>query len=112
MKFVQAIRNNRASEFTMFYRNIDVLIVDDIQFFSGKEKRRRRSFSIFSNALHQDGKQDYSEFRPRAQRMYQTLKNVSYPVSTGTECRCAGCPIFETRYAILEYKARDNGIEF
>ena len=37
-EFVQAIRNNRASEFSMFYRNIDVLIVDDIQFFSGKVK--------------------------------------------------------------------------
>src|SRR5699024_3620782 len=55
-EFVQAIRYNRASEFTMFYRQIDVLIVDDIQFFSGKEKTQEEFFHIF-NALHQDGKQ-------------------------------------------------------
>ena len=46
-EFVQAIRNNRASEFSMFYRNIDVLIVDDIQFFSGKEKTQEEFFHIF-----------------------------------------------------------------
>ncbi len=55
-EFVQAIRNNRASEFSMFYRQIDVLIVDDIQFFSEKEKTQEEFFHIF-NALHQDGKQ-------------------------------------------------------
>lgn len=55
-EFVHAIRNNRASEFSMFYRNIDVLIVDDIQFFSGKEKTQEEFFHIF-NALHQEGKQ-------------------------------------------------------
>ena len=43
-EFVHAIRNNRASEFSMFYRNIDVLIVDDIQFFSGKEKTQEERF--------------------------------------------------------------------
>jgi len=47
-EFVQAIRNNRASEFTMFYRQIDVLIVDDIQFFSGKEKTQVEFFHIFN----------------------------------------------------------------
>ncbi|MEX0823380.1 MAG: DnaA/Hda family protein, partial [Balneolaceae bacterium] len=55
-EFVQAIRNNRASEFSIFYRHIDVLIVDDIQFFSSKEKTQEEFFHIF-NALHQEGKQ-------------------------------------------------------
>ena len=47
-EFVHAIRNNRASEFSMFYRNIDVLMVDDIQFFSGKEKTQEEFFHIFN----------------------------------------------------------------
>ncbi len=47
-EFVHAIRNNRASEFSMFYRNIDVLIVDDIQFLSGQEKTQEEFFHIFN----------------------------------------------------------------
>ena len=42
-EFVHAIRNNRASEFSMFYRNIDVLIVDDINFSAEKKKRKKNS---------------------------------------------------------------------
>ena len=46
-EFVQAIQNNRVSEFSMFYRQIDLLIVDDVQFFGGKEKNTGRVFSHF-----------------------------------------------------------------
>ena len=37
-EFVQAIQNNRVSDFSLFYRQIDLLVIDDVQFFSGKEK--------------------------------------------------------------------------
>jgi chromosomal replication initiator protein len=108
-EFVHAIRNNRASEFSMFYRNIDVLIVDDIQFFSGKEKTQEEFFHIF-NALHQDGKQivlssdrapkDVPDIEDRL------ISRFSWGLSADLQM-----PEYETRYAILERKANDNGIE-
>ena len=108
-EFVQAIRNNRASEFTMFYRQIDVLIVDDIQFFSGKEKTQDEFFHIF-NALHQDGKQIIlsSDRAPREipDIEERLISRFSWGLSADLQI-----PEYETRYAILERKANDNGIE-
>lgn len=108
-EFVQAIRNNRASEFSMFYRNIDVLIVDDIQFFSGKEKTQEEFFHIF-NALHQDGKQIVlsSDRAPKdvPDIEERLISRFAWGLSADLQL-----PEFETRYAILERKANDNGIE-
>lgn len=108
-EFVQAIRNNRASEFTMFYRQIDVLIVDDIQFFSGKEKTQEEFFHIF-NALHQDGKQIVlsSDRAPREipDIEERLISRFSWGLSADLQI-----PEYETRYAILERKAVDNGID-
>jgi len=108
-EFVQAIRNNRASEFSMFYRNIDVLVVDDIQFFSGKEKTQEEFFHIF-NSLHQDGKQIIlsSDRAPKdipdiEERM---ISRFGWGLSADLQI-----PEYETRYAILERKANDNGID-
>jgi chromosomal replication initiator protein len=108
-EFVQAIRNNRASEFSMFYRNIDVLIVDDIQFFSGKEKTQEEFFHIF-NSLHQDGKQIIlsSDRAPKdvPDIEERLISRFSWGLSADLQI-----PEYETRYAILERKANDNGIE-
>ncbi|MEO1022850.1 MAG: chromosomal replication initiator protein DnaA [Bacteroidota bacterium] len=108
-EFVQAIRNNRASEFSMFYRNIDVLIVDDIQFFSGKEKTQEEFFHIF-NALHQDGKQIIlsSDRAPKdvPDIEERLISRFSWGLSADLQM-----PEYETRYAILERKANDNGID-
>ncbi len=107
-EFVQAIRNNRASQFTTFYRNIDVLIIDDIQFFSGKEKTQEEFFNIF-NALHQDGKQIIlSSDRPPKDIPdieERLISRFSWGLSADLQI-----PEYETRYAILERKAGDNGI--
>lgn len=109
-EFVHAIRNNRASEFTMFYRNIDVLIVDDIQFFSGKEKTQEEFFHIF-NALHQEGKQIIlsSDRAPKdvPDIEERLISRFNWGLSADIQM-----PDFETRYAILEHKANDNGIDF
>ncbi|MDX1671210.1 MAG: chromosomal replication initiator protein DnaA [Balneolaceae bacterium] len=108
-EFVHAIRNNRASEFTMFYRQIDCLIVDDIQFFSGKEKTQEEFFHIF-NSLHQDGKQIIlSSDRPPREIPdieERLISRFSWGLSADLQV-----PEYETRYAILERKAVDNGIE-
>lgn len=107
-EFVQAIRNNRASEFSIFYKNIDVLIVDDIQFFSGKEKTQEEFFHIF-NVLHQEGKQIIlsSDKAPKdiPDIEERLISRFSWGLSADLKI-----PEYETRYAILERKANDNGI--
>ncbi|HYW35597.1 MAG TPA: chromosomal replication initiator protein DnaA [Balneolaceae bacterium] len=108
-EFVQAIRNNRASEFSMFYRQIDALIVDDIQFFSNKEKTQEEFFHIF-NALHQDGKQIIlSSDRPPREIPdieERLISRFSWGLSADLQL-----PEYETRFAILRRKASDNGID-
>ncbi len=108
-EFVHAIRNNRASEFSMFYRNIDVLIVDDIQFFSGKEKTQEEFFHIF-NTLHQEGKQIIlsSDRAPKdiPDIEERLISRFSWGLSADLQM-----PDYETRHAILERKASDNGVE-
>ena len=54
--FVQAVKRKTLSDFTETFQHVDVLIVDDIQFFGGKEKTQEQFFHLF-NDLHQRGKQ-------------------------------------------------------
>lgn len=55
-QFINAIRENSLQDFMAFYMQVDVLILDDVQFLSGKEKTQETFFHIF-NHLHQTGKQ-------------------------------------------------------
>ena len=55
-QFIDAIKNQTTNDFIHFYQMIDVLIIDDVQFFSGKEKTQDVFFHVF-NHLHQNGKQ-------------------------------------------------------
>ncbi|MEL6769754.1 MAG: chromosomal replication initiator protein DnaA [Bacteroidota bacterium] len=107
-QFVQAIKDNNASDFSNFYRQIDVLIVDDVQFFSGKEKTQEEFFHIF-NALHQAGKQIVlsSDRAPKdivgiEERL---LSRFSWGLAADVQL-----PELETRTAILRRKAEDDGI--
>ncbi|MFM7758552.1 MAG: chromosomal replication initiator protein DnaA, partial [Crocinitomicaceae bacterium] len=55
-QFIDAIKNHTTNDFVHFYQMVDVLIIDDVQFFAGKERTQDVFFSIF-NHLHQNGKQ-------------------------------------------------------
>lgn len=55
-EFVESIKKGNPNEFTSFYRSVNILIIDDIQFFSGKESTTDTFFHIF-NSLYQLGKQ-------------------------------------------------------
>ncbi len=55
-QFIESLKNNAVNDFVNFYQLIDVLIVDDIQFLSNKQKTQDIFFHIF-NQLHQNGKQ-------------------------------------------------------
>ena len=54
--FINSISSNSITDFTRVYRNVDVLIIDDIQFFTGKESTQEQFFHTF-NALYHIGKQ-------------------------------------------------------
>ena len=108
-EFVQSIQRNRISEFSMFYRQIDVLIVDDVQFFSGKEKTQEEFFHIF-NALHQAGKQIVLSADRPPRRIdgieERLLSRFQWGLSADVQP-----PGLETRIAILQRKAEDDGID-
>lgn len=55
-QFVAAIREDNFRAFSAHYRSVDLLVVDDVQFFGGKEKTQEEFFHLF-NDLHQNGKQ-------------------------------------------------------
>ena len=107
-EFVQAIQHNRSSEFSLFYRQVDLLIVDDVQFFAGKEKTQEEFFHIF-NALHQSGKQIVlSGDRPPKEIdgiEERLLSRFQWGLTVDIQP-----PDLETRIAILQNKAEEDGI--
>ncbi len=109
-EFVQAIQHNRASQFSLFYRQIDLLVIDDVQFFGGKEKTQEEFFHIF-NALHQAGKQIVlsADRSPREIQGIEErlLSRFQWGLSADLQA-----PELETRIAILQRKAEDEGIDF
>lgn len=108
-EFIDAIKNNKVSEFVNFYRSVDVLIVDDIQFFAGKEKTQDNFFHTF-NALHQAGKQlVLSSDKP-----LRELKDVDDRLLSRFQWGLTvdiQPPDLEMRMAILQKKSLDEGIE-
>ena len=106
-EFVQSIQNNRIAEFSQFYRQIDLLIVDDVQFFSGKEKTQEEFFHIF-NELHQTGRQIVlSTDRPPRDIVgieERLLSRFQWGLSADVQM-----PELETRIAILKRRATDDG---
>ena len=111
-KFVQnmvtALRNNQIEEFKKFYRSLDVLLLDDIQFFAGKERSQEEFFHTF-NALFEYKKQvvltcdkypkEISGLEDRIKSRLVWGLNVSIDP-----------PDLETRVAILQSKAEILGL--
>jgi chromosomal replication initiator protein len=106
--FVDAIQKDRANEFSSFYRSMDILIVDDIQFLAGKEKTQDNFFHTF-NALHQSGKQIVlSSDRPPKELKGlddRLISRFTWGLTVDVQP-----PDLETRIAILRKKSEDDGI--
>jgi len=107
-QFVEAIQSNNVGEFSSFYNNMDVLIIDDIQFLTGREKTQDLFFHIFNN-LHQARKQIIlSSDRPP-----KDLKGMSDRLISRFQWGLTAdvqAPDFETRIAILKNKSDSFGI--
>ena len=108
-QFIDSVKNNTQNDFIHFYQMIDVLIIDDVQFFAGKEKTQDVFFHIF-NHLHQNGSQlvltsdkPPVELQGMEQRL---LSRFKWGLSADLQA-----PDLETRIAILEKKMYQEGLE-
>lgn len=104
--FIQAVRTGRAREFKDIYRTVDVLILDDIQFFSGKVETQEEFFHTF-NALHQQNKQIILS-ADRPPKLITALENRLLSRFEWGMTADISSPDFETRVAILEAKCRER----
>jgi chromosomal replication initiator protein len=108
VEFIDAIQSGKANEFSNFYKSMDALIIDDIQFLIGKERTQDYFFHIF-NRLHQAGKQIIlSSDKPPKE-----LKGLNERLISRFQWGLTAdiqAPDFETRMAILKNKADSFGL--
>jgi chromosomal replication initiator protein len=109
IEFVEAIQSDRVNEFSYFYRSVDLLIVDDIQFFSGKEKTQDNFFHTF-NTLYQLGKQIVLSSDVPPKELKGLDERLISRFQSGLTADIQP-PDLETRIAILRKKSEDNSFE-
>ena len=106
---VTALQMNAITEFKRFYRSVDALLIDDIQFFAGKERSQEEFFHTF-NALLEGGQQiilTCDRFHKEITGLEERLKSrFGWGLTVAVEP-----PELETRAAILINKAAQTGIE-
>ncbi|MEQ3724312.1 chromosomal replication initiator protein DnaA [Alcanivorax sp.] len=106
---ISALRNKTINEFKRFYRSVDALLIDDIQFFAGKEQSQEEFFHTF-NALLENGQQiilTCDKFPKEVDGLEERLKSrfgwgLSQPMEP---------PELETRVAILKKKAEEAKVD-
>jgi len=107
--FIDAIKNNNINEFLQLYRSIDVLLIDDIQFFQNKGKIQDHFFHTF-NTLHQAGKQIVltSDKAPKELKDLdeRLISRFQWGVLAYIEP-----PELETRIAITKKKSESEGLD-
>ncbi len=107
--YMQSVRTNRNNEFVAFYSDIDLLIIDDVQFFSNQPKTQEGLFHTF-NLLHQSGKQIVFSTDRAPQEIPGVAERLLSRFQGGLVADLQQ-PELETRIAILNRKANDQGID-
>lgn len=107
-QFINAIRDNSLQDFMSFYMQVDILIIDDVQFLTGKEKTQETFFHIF-NHLHQSGKQIVmtSDRPPRELEGVEDRLLSRFKWGLTADLQTPG---LETRIAIIQKKLQNEGI--
>lgn len=103
------LRPNEIDEFKRRWREVDLLIIDDIQFLAGKEKTQDEFFHTF-NALYDAGKQIVLS-SDRSPKSIQTLEERLRSRFEGGMIADIAYPDLETRIAILKSKANERSVE-
>jgi len=104
--FINAVRTGQGRDFRNYYRSVDLLLVDDIQFLTGKEGTQEEFFHTF-NQLHQNNKQLVitADRPPKAIPFLESRLISRFESGMMADI---GTPDFETRVAILEAKCREK----
>ena len=107
-QLINAIKDNKNEQFRTKYRNIDVLLIDDIQFIAGKERIQEEFFHTF-NTLHESGKQIIlsSDRPPKDIKLLEDRLKSRFEWGLIADI---SNPDYETRLAILRKKAQLDNI--
>jgi len=108
-ELVSAIKNNRNNEFRERFRNVDVLMLDDIQFIAGREATQEEFFHTF-NALRERDKQIIISSDKPPKEIKQLEERLRSRFEWGLIADIQK-PDFDTRVAILRKKAENEGID-
>jgi len=108
-QFIDSVKSNTRNDFIHFYQMIDVLIIDDVQFLSGKAGTQDVFFHIF-NHLHQNGKQVILTSDKAPVDMQDIEQRLLSRFKWGLSAELQA-PDYETRISILENKLFRDGVE-